>query len=293
MQERIFIGIGGVMIGVILSITYVALAPDKEYEALQEKADQLAATLKSRDEALVKSSVKINQVKADKQELESELEGLRKELAQVKDKEEFSGFANAIGKIVESTQDMMYEPKIQKLLVRLNLSPEQEAELRTYYKQQASSIMQVFDGKSPQDLSKTMKSENKFFKELLSKDQYAEYKDLKKSEKDSARQSFAHRELMEMQNLFELSPKQKDKIYTALFDIESAKMSDLEGMGTSDSSVNWNAYTERKYQAKLNALSKFLTPEQLEIYQKNAQASMEARQKLMGQFNHLFPDNTK
>ncbi|MEM9446504.1 MAG: hypothetical protein AAGA18_14255 [Verrucomicrobiota bacterium] len=64
--------------------------------------------------------------------------------------------------------------------------------------------MNVFSG-NQKDLPSDQFSERKFIKNLLSNEQFKKYKKLRKEEESTAKNTLAHSELMQIQNLFDPS----------------------------------------------------------------------------------------
>ena len=80
MKDKLFMGLGGVAMGMVLTVSYVFIAPDKDYEALQKKTDQLSITLREKGIALANADRTINRERRKRHELELKVDHLELEL---------------------------------------------------------------------------------------------------------------------------------------------------------------------------------------------------------------------
>lgn len=175
----------------------------------------------------------------------------------------------AMKKAMELAGKNRLSAKLEALKVRLKLTPDQEARLRAILEAEQKKHLEFADWFRKDGLSSSEQ-----IKQLLAPEQLESYQAYEEEERDSAYQSMANMELMQVQSLLQLSDEQKDKVFEALYNSQKSGLSpkDANGQEITDP----KAAVEKQMDARLDALRPILTPEQLQIYEKhlNSQKDM-------------------
>lgn len=286
MVQKLIISIGGLIIVLLAgTLFFVFKTSDAERIAAQEK---IKALTKDVEEKRVELS---NQSKSH-DGLEAQIAKLQAELAELKQGPQTKQKNNPIQDLLQNSRGFINEAKIQKYLSRLNLSPEQEKALREYFEKETAAISNYALNKESVS-SDDLPSERDFMKGLLSESQYLEYQKLRDDAVSSVYETIAHTELMQMQDLFELSEDQKDRIYTAIYEAESKPTDSTDFTGV-DGSIDLDPtmILKKRLEKRLEALRDVLSPEQLDIYRQYAEKQVAAQEKMMKVMKPFLPNQS-
>ena len=178
------------------------------------------------------------------------------------------------------------ESQIEALKTRLNLTPEQEAELKRHFEEAAKFQEEItnamLSGKklSSEEMKQRASSQvslDEMLKKLLNPDQLKSYQEFQKVEKAEQSELSAHFKMNEISSMFALDEDQKDKIYGVFYDQQSFKP---ELKGVVPQQIPMEAERQRHEYVK-GQLKSILTPEQLETWSKRQEAQMKAQQEMM------------
>jgi hypothetical protein len=246
------------------------------------------------------------QLRSEKSAAEQQLEKLRAELDQQLAKAveikntppnpppEKSQFLN---NIVKGQLAHLNDNKLLALKSRLHMSPEQEAQIKEILAQEAerNEVMtkrilagEKVDVKALASQMPKVKGLEEQLGTILSPDQKTEYEVMKKEEKVKQIETMATFELNQISPVLGLNKDQEDQFFQAITGVEQElntpegkKKYELEG---ESDNKNPNAYLELRQRAKLDAVSKVLTPPQLEIYRKQLDSQTQMHREMMKKF---------
>jgi hypothetical protein len=181
------------------------------------------------------------------------------------------------------------ESKIVALKTRLNLTPEQEAELRRHFdaesKFHAEITTAMMSGKklSSEEMKQRASSHgslDEMLKKILTPEQMKSCEEFQKMEKSEQSELMAHMGMNEISSLFPLNEDQKDKIYAVLYDQDSFKP-DLKGVDPQQIAIE---SLRQRHEYLKGQLKEMLNPEQLETWSKRKQEEMKVQQEMMQKF---------
>lgn len=187
----------------------------------------------------------------------------------------------AMAKMIRAGIQQQVDMKLSALKLRLKLSPEQEEKLRTLLERQygfgADLAAKMFEGKLSKEEMKEMAANpvdlDTELKSALTPDQYAEYEKYQVEEKRNQAEMMANMELGQIQSMLQLTEAQKDKVFNILY--QQAEKQTGWGEPGQAPPQDWQQVMEKQETDKVNALRDVLTPEQLQIYEKQLAAQRE------------------
>lgn len=180
-----------------------------------------------------------------------------------------NGFSEAMSGIMKSAIQQQIEGKLGGMKTKLNLTPEQEKAIREVMEKQMNRgtelAQKMFKGdvtkEEMESMGKDQVSEKDQIKALLTPEQVAQYDDYEKEEAVRMSRLVANSELLQMQSSLQLTQEQQDQVYAVLAEQAQLQMSG-GNTGTGSDAMDFRKQAEKKAEA----LSKVLTPEQLERY---------------------------
>lgn len=181
------------------------------------------------------------------------------------------------------------ESQIEALKTRLNLTPEQEAELKRHFDESAKFQEEItnalLSGKklSGEEMKQRASSQvtlDAMLKKLLNPDQLKSYQEYQKVEKAEQSELSAHYKMNEISSMFALDEDQKDKIYGVFYDQQDFKP-ELKGVEPQQIPVESGRQRHEHVKGQLKTI---LTPEQLETWSKREEAQMKAQQEMIQKF---------
>ena len=263
-----------------------------ENEALNVQVADLpslrADVERSRD--IAADLAELGRLRNSEHQLQLEVAGLRNRLAMMLDSEKSEQATTPIHKTQgESASNVMSAEisaamhraresalkqqiltKIPQLKAKLNLSPEQEEEVRGIFtrKMERSQEMaqKVMAGTiTLEEVEQMSPNAEEQIKALLSSEQLVAYEEYEQEESRTRARSVANAELLRMQDVLGLSEEQKDAVFTALYDHTVAqKKGELNDSRPQTGGKLANEIWVME--DRINALEPVLTPVQLEQY---------------------------
>lgn len=286
------------LFGLVLGAALILLIP-----RLQPAHSQLASVEKSLDQKdgeLRKTQTLLSGLEEEQKVMQDEQDGLRKKIVsleqKIKSTESTPEKENKITKIATGFLKQQSEAKIIALKSRLNLTVQQEADLRQHVEEESKFQEEIttamMSGKplSQEELtqraSKTKPLEVKL-KEILSPEQMKAYEQFQADEKTQRRETSAQHSMSQISSMFPLNEEQKDKVYGILYSQDDFKPSASQP-STTTIQTDPKALIKDNQQQRLeylkNKLKEVLTPEQLVIWSKQEEAKLKAQEEIMQKF---------
>jgi hypothetical protein len=181
-----------------------------------------------------------------------------------------NAMAGAMQKLIKGQLDQQLEAKMSRMKAKLQLTPEQEAQIRetlTKANDQALAMTEkMYSGKAKaEDLKEASSLEAaapKAIEELLTPEQKTEYAAMQKEEQQGNARLMANAEMLQTQNSLGLTQEQQDKVFGVLYQQTLDTTSAAATENKSDPVVTMEKAIERK----VEALRGVLTDEQLKSY---------------------------
>ena len=183
--------------------------------------------------------------------------------------DEDSESGKAMKGMMEAAMKQQVEGKLGRMKDKLNLSGDQEAQIRAILEQQigAGSAMaqKMLSGKLSKeemaDASKQAGDPESQIKALLSPEQQTAYTELQQEEQHNNARLMANSELLQMQGALGLSQEQQDKVFQAIYNQTEQQLAGAAG-GADAKAFNPQTMMDQK----LAALKGVLTDEQFTRY---------------------------
>ncbi len=183
----------------------------------------------------------------------------------------------------------------QKFLLlksRLHLTPEQEAVLKAAMdeesrKTEAMTAKMLQGGKiDPQALKDagSVKTVDQTLKEILTPEQETAYGQMQDDQKKTNAETSATFEMNQAAPMLQLTDAQKDQVYSALYQVQIDSLNPAIAKKMSTNPADPSFYLEAQEQAKEDALSKILSPQQLATYHQQAQSQLQMQKTMMQKF---------
>ncbi len=199
--------------------------------------------------------------------------------------------------ITQKQMARMQKDKLLLLKTRLKLTPTQEAQVQSSLeaegKRMETLTSKMFQGEKsdPAALAKEMtgfKTLDQELETILTPEQKREYELMKKDEEKNQMETMATFEMNQTAPLLGLNEAQKDQFYTAIYQAEETMkqpdwMKKYETPGIAPSTDPMH-YMQLRDKAKIDAVSKILTPDQLALYQKKLQSDAALQKEMMEKF---------
>ena len=272
----------------------------EENRQLQTQVGELAAlkTEVARLQTIEKSKGELERLRASDAQLRTELAGLRGRLSALKRNEaqsllgkrpgdqaqdEAGGtnqFGSAMSEMMKVATKQQALGQLERMKAKLNLSAEQEQQIREILLKQADTssqaVQKMFTGKfNPDEIGKISKAAGnpeEQIKQILTPEQLDLYTQYKQDEAAGNARLAANAEMLQMQTALGLSPEQQDKVYNVLYDQTLSQMNgkiDPPAPSVATNADPVAAMTQAMTQAlerKAKALESVLTPAQVEKY---------------------------
>ena len=185
-----------------------------------------------------------------------------------------------------------YEEELLMLESRLHLTPDQIAAVKAAMdaegKRAEEMAAKMFSGGKidPQAMAdlKNFKSLDQTLKAILTPEQQTEYAQMQTDQKNSAAETMASVQMNQIAPLLQLSDSQKDQAYSALAQSQLDTQDPNWIKNNVPNSSDPMAVLQAQAKAKEDALSKILTPDQMAIYNQQAQSQLAMQQAMMRKF---------
>lgn len=181
--------------------------------------------------------------------------------------------AKAVERMMRTVVEQQVEMKVSALKLRLKLTDEQEQAVRALFNEQMGQGVELgtkmLQGKlSKEDMAKASEKPADFrseLKELLTPEQWTAYEAYEVEERKNQAQMMANAELMQMQQMLQLTDAQQDEVFRVLYDVSEQRLTEAPQAGHASSP---GQALQQMNAAKKEALRKVLTPEQFQSYEK-------------------------
>lgn len=198
--------------------------------------------------------------------------------------DENSESGKAMKGMMEAAMKQQLEGKIAGMKSKLNLTPEQESQIRTLLEQQSNAgselAQKMLTGKMTKeemaDIQKLQADPEAQIKALLSPEQQTAYSELQTEERHNNARLMANGELLQMQSALGLSQEQQDKVFQALY---AQTEQQLSGAANGSNAKSYDPATI--ITQKLEALKGVLTEEQFTRYKAMQEQQMKLIQAFM------------
>jgi len=194
------------------------------------------------------------------------------------------GGPNAMMGFMKARFERMNQQKMLLLKARLKLTPEQEAVVKAAMDAEAQKMeemaTQAMQGGriDPQAMRNAMtgnsQSLDQALDNVLTQDQKNDYQQMKDDQKKSTAETAATFEMNQAAPMLQMSDSQKEQVYNTLYQLQ---------MNPPSAATGGDPF-QAQQQAKEEALSKILSPEQMALYRQQAQGQMEMRRDMMQRF---------
>ena len=200
--------------------------------------------------------------------------------------DENSESGKAMKGMMEAAMKQQLEGKIAGMKSKLNLTPDQETQIRALLEQQSSAggelAQKMLAGKMTKeemaDLQKQQVDPEAQIKALLSPEQQTAYAELQTEERHNNARLMANGELLQMQSALGLSQEQQDKVFQALY---AQTEQQLSGAANGSGAKAYDPTTMMTQ--KLEAMKGVLTEEQFTRYKAMQEQQLKLIQALLPQ----------
>lgn len=281
--------LGALMIGILGALAYSHFFG--EGQALAELQDDLNKTKAD----LAAAKHESNQVRIEKadmavqvQQLRSSRDDLQKQLDQAKNSPPDNARPNPMAAIMKAAMKQQHEQKLQLLIKRLHLTPDQIAKLEAAFDGQdkateAMTAKMFSGGKIDPQAMAQFKTVDQTLNDILTPDQKTAYQQVQAEEKSNSAETVASMELNQMSPGLQLSDTQKDQVYTALYQAQM-DATDPNWIKNNVNPGNPSSIMDAQAADKDAALAKILTPDQMATYRQQEQSQMAMQKSMMQSF---------
>lgn len=187
------------------------------------------------------------------------------------------------GNAMSSAIKMLFQQKLIAMKTRLKLSPEQESQIDAILKEEAGFVEKTTSGDHKMDV-KNPPNFDKQIMAVLTPEQTGEFQKMQTEEKNTAAESMATLQMNQVASSLNLSEDQKDQVFAALVQSQQTHM-DPVAMAKKKQEMIANGMKAEPadvyIELKREALSKVLTPAQMEIYNKQLDAERDMMRAVM------------
>lgn len=200
-------------------------------------------------------------------------------------------FAN-MGGLMKTVLAGQHKSKLQALIARLHLTPEQQAKVESAMeeddKRQEEAAKKMFSGEKvdyaamKNDKAKTL---DQTLDDILNPEQKTEYTKLKSDEKQSQAEMIASYQMNQMGGALQLSDPQKDQVYTTLTQVQMNATDPkwiAENLGSATGDPM--ATLDKLEKIKEDQLAKILSPAQMDAFRQQAQSQLEMQRTMIQKF---------
>lgn len=236
-----------------------------------------------------------NQAKTEKatmavqiQQLSSTRDDLQKQLDEAKAPAADNAQPNPMDAMLKVVMKQQHEQKLQNLIKRLHLTPDQIAKLEAAYDEQdketeAMTSKMFSGGKIDPSAMAHMKGVDQTLDDILTPDQKTAYQQVKVEQKSNSAETVASMQLNQMSSGLQLSDSQKDQVYTELYQ-EQMNTQDPNWIKNNVNPSDPSALMDAQAAAKDAAMAKILTPDQMTTYRQQAQAQLAMQKSMIKSF---------
>jgi RNA polymerase sigma factor (sigma-70 family) len=201
----------------------------------------------------------------------SDEQRLQTQLAQQSSETAPNSVSSAMGEAMKNAMEQQYEGRLSRMTADLRLTPDQVAAARKILMRQADAMaknmQQTMSGHfNKEEMLKTAKeggNPDEEIQALLTPEQKADYQTYKNDEASHTASMGANSELVQMQSSLDLTQKQLDPVYGALYQLSYDQ---ITGHSTPPPGTQLANITQWQIDQKLKALEPILTPAQMETY---------------------------
>lgn len=199
--------------------------------------------------------------------------------------------------------ELQYQEEFDNLKFSLDLSAEQLEAIEAFYakesERQSRLVQQMFSGQSPEDMQEELMAEmgnDEYFtisdllEDILTPEQLVTYKANEEKKAIEEKEAMAYSQLSQIQRQFVLDEEQKDAVFEIFYEAEhELSAEDWESLEIDPQDPNFSIkYQELQNERLLEALSKVLTEDQLEVQRKKMEGELEMQRKAMSLFGEGF-----
>jgi hypothetical protein len=285
--------IGGMVLGAGAVVLISPLQPS------HAKLTETRTSLETRTVEMEALKTQLMQARSDHQAGVQKQEALKTQVAELETRlktEKPGGMpTSAVMEAASGFLKQMSDGKLVALKSRLNLTPDQEAELRRFFEEEAKIQQKMTEAfmagekPSPTEMAERVKSMGSLddtLKKILTGDQMTLYKKYEEEQSNQLKETSAQRNMNEIATLFSLDDTQKDKVFAVFYEEEEFQPK-LEGVAPEKMSTEMDRQRHEFTKAKLKEV---LTPAQLEIWSKQQEAQMKAQEEMMLKMKKFLPE---
>ncbi len=303
MKSKVIAFVVGVAVGVgaaALVLTTRSHSPEviAEHERLQAEIGTATNQVAELGQQLTAATTRAQKLEADNLTLATKVQELMKQKPGIakagKDKsanplaamfgDEDSESGKAMKGMMEATLKQQMENKLGRMKGKLNLSADQEAQIRGIMEQQVGAgrelAQKMMSGKlSKEDMAdagKQAADPESQIKALLSPEQQTAYTEMQQEEQRNNARLMANSELLQMQGALGLSQEQQDKVFQVLY---AQSQQQLAGMSAGADAKAFSP--QAMMDQKLEALKGVITEEQFTRYKAMQDQQMKLIQAFM------------
>ncbi len=262
----------------------------KQLADSQERLDSSTVTLATITKQGQDARKEIDALTAQVQQLTTDRDDLQHQVDQLKSTAASPAPApsNSMTNIMKGAMAQQQQQRLLLLESRLHLTPDQITAVTAALDEESkrgeeAAAKMMAGGKVDMTDFKNFKSVDQTLNDILTPEQKTEYQQMQTDQKNSAAETMATMELNQISPLLQLSDSQKDQVYSALYQAQTDTQDPAwikKNMNTSDPAT----FLEAQAKAKSDALSKILTPDQMTVYQQQAQSQLNMQKAMMQKF---------
>jgi hypothetical protein len=283
MRNAILGIVAGLIVGTACALAYSHyLGEGQELADLQAQLTKLKAELATEKDAAKLAKTENNALTEQVQQLVASKDQAQNQDAQPQPQQGPPGVAlpflkgSPILGIVKASLTHMSDARLQMLIARLHLTPDQVSKIKAAMdsatQQAQDTAAKMFSGgkvdlQSLAAVGQSAQSVDQVMQGVLTPDQQTAYQQMQADQKTSAAETAAAVQMNQMAPLLNLNDSQKDQVETALYQAQ---------LSTPDPAA--------QQQAKEQALAKILTPDQMSTYQQQVQSQQQMMRGIMQSF---------
>ncbi len=294
------LGAVGLVLGVIGALGYSHfLGEGKQLAGLQDQLTKLQAELASAQDASKLAKTENDALSTQVKQLIASKDQLQKQGGSGQNSGTFSfpGLPNMnkadMAGIVKAQMSQVYEQRLQMLISRLHLTPDQIAQIKAAMddeeKRTEEMSAKMLSGQKVniQDMmkdAKNIKPVEQTIQDLLTPDQKVAYKKMQDDQKTSQAESSASMEMNQIAPLLNLSDTQKDQVESALYQVHLDSGSPDFAKKYPTDPADPLSFMGAQEKAKEDALASILTPDQMAAYKQQTESQLNMQRNMMKKF---------
>jgi chromosome segregation ATPase len=292
--------IGCLVVGVVGALGYAYYyGPGRELVELQEELSTGDANLAKLDQDNKDSKAEIDALNAQVQQLIATKTDLAKQLDTLKSSGASSLFGSGqMADAMKAATTQQHQERLLLLESRLHLTPDQIAAVQAAMDREdklgQEMIAKFSSGKiNPNDpqfmteigaMGQGAKTVDETLNDILTPDQKTAYQQMQTDQQTTSAETQAVFEMDQLAPLLQLTDAQKDQVSTALYQAQTTTQDPNWIQANNANPSDPTAFMEAQAKAKADALSKVLTPDQMAIYNQQAQSELAAQKAMMQNF---------